>query len=885
MTGRYPVRNGAYSNVSNSKTTDPCGINNRNDTQPTCSDNVFSAQTGLPLSEKTLGDLLKMEGYNTAACGKWNLGETTQHLPHNRGFHSYFGLPYTTIDCTSDTNPRSNAPCIVLHNGTVAQQGFRLSLRNTLDDMYVADVLRHAKASREAGLPWLYYFASQHVHSPQFAPDDLLGTTDRGLFGDALAALDRSVGGVVDGIQGLGIANSTLTVFTSDHGPAQADGRLGGSAGALKCGKGSTYEGGMRVPSIWHWPGHIQPAVSHLFASTLDIVPTFIALAGGTPPSELMLDGFDLSSALLDGAPSPRDEMYYYQGPLLTSVRVGWHKLRLFSVPGESGDTACGPPDGRTVPWAIVPCWGINWPDEDCWDTSLMQDHTQDPLLFDLQSDPSEAMPLDTESAPINAAIVARAQAALGRHNAEMVWAAPAMDAPNDCCVPDLCRKREEGHGCCGATDEKECGAHGFSSGMWKKPSATSLEGCVALCKKCAVCAFVSYSKSRGDCSWYDAGACDLDKLTYEDGSYLSQAVNGTAPLPAASPQVCTSKNVTLSNSVPILDTQGNPLATGEVGVFLNASSVRYGGCNLSWSDPRCRTGDFSTHFHSYFFIATAPPGDTIEMYRTDLKRWERLGPAVLRTHSASSHNMTSLSRPSLAYNPHAQTYVLRFSQHSSSGHEDHFAAAALSPTGPFDTAPARLTCSGASGGSLFVDDDGTGYLVYAAVTVVCIERLDDNFVHGTGAVTRIAPPHIRGGVEADRVGPPAMFRRGSTFSVLFGRACDACPEGSNVFVFTSSTALGKYDYHGDIGSSTGRNPTTRAQQSAIFQVESPVGPNNHTEPAGHGEHYFKRYLWVGNQWAQGAKGRLAFYELEFDGGGELLPLEYRAETSLLLAG
>ena len=176
-----------------------------------------------------------------------------------------------------------------------------------------------------------------------------------------------------------------------------------------------------------------------------------------------------------------------------------------------------------------------------------MQDHTQDPLLFDLQSDPSEAMPLDTESAPINAAIVARAQAALGRHNAEMVWAAPAMDAPNDCCVPDLCRKREEGHGCCGATDEKECGAHGFSSGMWKKPSATSLEGCVALCKKCAVCAFVSYSKSRGDCSWYDAGACDLDKLTYEDGSYLSQAVNGTAPLPAASPQVCTSKNVTRS--------------------------------------------------------------------------------------------------------------------------------------------------------------------------------------------------------------------------------------------------------------------------------------------------------------------------------------------------
>ena len=258
--GRYPVRNGAYSNASNSKTTDPCGINNRNDSQPTCSDNVFSATTGLPLTEKTMADLINPAGCEcrsgrlgplltvaatltrpflrtdrTAAAGKWNLGETLHRLPHSRGFGSYFGLPYTTIDCSSDTNPRGATPCIILHNNTVVEQGYRLSLRNTLDASYSQDIIRHATASRDAGEPWLYYCASQHVHSPQFAPDDLLGSTDRGLFGDALAAFDRSVGTAVDAFDSLGIANSTLTVVTSDHGPAQADGRLGGSAGALKC--------------------------------------------------------------------------------------------------------------------------------------------------------------------------------------------------------------------------------------------------------------------------------------------------------------------------------------------------------------------------------------------------------------------------------------------------------------------------------------------------------------------------------------------------------------------------------------------------------------------------------------------------------------------------
>ena len=891
ITGRYPVRNGAYSNASNSHTTDPCGINNRNDSVPTCSDNVFSAQTGLPLTEKTLGDVLGAEGYRTAACGKWNLGETASHLPHRRGFNSYFGLPYTTIDCSSDINPRGSTPCLILHNGTVVEQGHRLSLRNTLDHMMSADVLRHAKAARDTNTPWLYYFASQHVHSPQFAPDDLLGSTDRGLFGDALAALDRSVGDVVDGFGGLGIVNDTLTVFTSDHGPAQADGRLGGSAGALKCGKGSNYEGGMRVPGIWHWPGHIRPGVSHMLASSLDILPTFAALAGGKLPAGLVLDGFDLSSALLNDAPSPRTEIFYYQGPLLTNVRVGWHKLRLWSVPGEAGDTACGPPDGRKVPWAIVPCWGPNWPDEDCWDTALMVDHRQEPLLFDLRDTPSETLPLDTSREVIEK-IVAQAQAALTRHQAGMVMAEPAMvstapplwkaacrthaashdvfeysqDAPNDCCVPNLCQQAA-GDGCCGGTDTHACGAPGAASGMFPgaHTNITSLAECLKHCQACESCKFLSWSAKRRDCSWYKE--CDLTRLTPVDNSYVSMAVNGTPP--AQDPVLCMTRNVSLSNTLPILDTDGEPLPRGEIGVFLNSSLVRYGGCSWMDRDPRCRDGDFSVHMLAYFYFVR---NNSIEIYRTDLLRFERVGSVVLRGELTKG---AQIARPSLSYNPSAQSYVLRYSEIDSTGRHTHVAAAGASPTGPFaKKLESRLTCTGAAASSTFTDDDGTGYTVYAAGEIVCVERLDGEYVAGTGAVARIHAPTDAPGLA----GPPVMFRRGGQYFVLFGRACESCASrtGPNTWVFTSGAALGSYEFRGDIGTAPGGGSVARAQQSAVFQVESAIRPENGNSNS--------LWVWLGNQWGS-AEGLLSFYELEFDAKGGLLPLQHRAETSLLLAG
>ena len=194
---------------------------------------------------------------------------------------------------------------------------------------------------------------------------DLLGSTRRGLFGDALAALDRSVGRTVHALSTLGARNKTLVIFTSDNGPALADGILGGSTGGLKCGKGSSYEGGMRVPSLWSWPGTIAPTAQpiHGLGSTLDVLPTLLSLAGAKPPKGLLLDGYDLSSWLLarrrgaaaaasstdsiitvsSASPtsSPRSSFFYYQGPLLTAIRFETrYKLTLVSAPGCVGYNA-----------------------------------------------------------------------------------------------------------------------------------------------------------------------------------------------------------------------------------------------------------------------------------------------------------------------------------------------------------------------------------------------------------------------------------------------------------------------------------------------------------------------------------------------------------------
>ena len=404
MTGRLFPRAGVYSNVS--KPGEETGMG------------VFGgiSKGGMLLSEITLPQALKPLGYVSGMVGKWHLGIKEQYLPTNRGFDMYFGCPLTPNGCNSTAGNDSKAlgSCMVFENTTIISQP--ADLRNI--DVPCVEATKDFM-TRNQHRPFFFYFASHHTHMPQFASDTYLNTTERGLFGDSLAELDFSVGQLLDHMKLLGIENRTLVIFTSDNGPALGSMELGGEQGPLKCGKGTTYEGGMREPGIFWWPGVIAPAtITYAIGSQLDIFVTAVKLAGGNLPTDRPIDGMDLSAVLTGESPrGPRDRMFYYSGHVLMAVRLRQYKLHYFTMGSH-----CHP----------------TYPDVDCHsNTELKQ---QDPpLLFDLDKDPKERDPLDTKKFK---AIVDEIQEATDEHRKGMTFGPPMIDEGGDlmnfpCCSPN----------------------------------------------------------------------------------------------------------------------------------------------------------------------------------------------------------------------------------------------------------------------------------------------------------------------------------------------------------------------------------------------------------------------------------------------------------------
>ncbi|KAL7979786.1 hypothetical protein Chor_008124 [Crotalus horridus] len=236
------------------------------------------SQGGLPLAEVTVAELLKERGYTTAMVGKWHLGlgPKGMFLPTNQGFDHFFGIPYS-------------------HDQSILEQPIYFP---RLEGHYSNFAREFILDSAQRKQPFLLYYASHHTHYPQFGSQNYTGRSLRGPYGDALLEFDASVGSLLQALQDAGVHRNTLVFFTSDNGPETMRGSRGGSAGLLKCGKGTTYEGGMREPAVAYWPGRIAPGVTHELASTLDILPTLAALAG-VPLPNVTLDGYDLSPLLL----------------------------------------------------------------------------------------------------------------------------------------------------------------------------------------------------------------------------------------------------------------------------------------------------------------------------------------------------------------------------------------------------------------------------------------------------------------------------------------------------------------------------------------------------------------------------------------------------------
>jgi len=323
LTGRYPIRSGM------------------------CHDqfrvlrNVSTG--GLPAEEITLAELLKTNGYATACIGKWHLGNWANdpaHQPRRHGFDYYFGLPHS-----NDMNP-TNAPLPM--PGARVEQDSRWwnaplyrneqlieqpADQTTLTRRYTEEAVKFIEQNKAR--PFFLYLPHTFPHTPLFASEKFRGQSPRGLYGDVVEELDWSVGEVLNALRTAGLGTNTLVFFSSDNGPWLIMRHAGGSAGPLRDGKGSTWEGGMRVPGIAWMPGRIAPGqVQREFACMMDLFATSLKLAGADVPRDRAIDGADISPILFRGGTMNREPFFYYRGTQLYAARLGPWKAHFLTRPG-----------------------------------------------------------------------------------------------------------------------------------------------------------------------------------------------------------------------------------------------------------------------------------------------------------------------------------------------------------------------------------------------------------------------------------------------------------------------------------------------------------------------------------------------------------------------
>jgi arylsulfatase A-like enzyme len=314
LTGRLPVRSGMAS--SKRRVLFP------------------NSNGGLPAAEMTIAEILKEQNYSTACIGKWHLGHLPPYLPTQHGFDYYYGIPYSndmdrvpkyTFDIFK--NPKSEFWNVPLMRITVVIE--RPANQTTITKRYTEEAIKFIRKNKSQ--PFFLYLAHSMPHVPLFASEQFAGKSMRGLYGDVIEEIDWNVGRIIQTLREENLDSNTLVVFTSDNGPWLLFNEQGGSAGLLKEGKGMTWEGGMREPAIFWWPGHIESGVIADLGSTLDLLPTIVSLAGSQIPKDRVLDGYDLQQVLTGSGKSPRNLMYFYRGTELYALRMGAFKAHFIT--------------------------------------------------------------------------------------------------------------------------------------------------------------------------------------------------------------------------------------------------------------------------------------------------------------------------------------------------------------------------------------------------------------------------------------------------------------------------------------------------------------------------------------------------------------------------
>lgn len=350
LTGRLPIRSGM--NSSKRRVLFP------------------NSGGGIPANEITLAEALKVQGYATACIGKWHLGHLPQFLPTRNGFDYYYGIPYSN---DMEVIKRGDPPLPLMRNEESIEAP---ADQTTLTRHYTEEAIQFIQQNKDK--PFFIYYPQTFPHIPLFASDKFNGKSSRGLYGDVVEEIDWSVGEILREIKAQGLDENTLVVFTSDNGPWLVMDEEGGSAGLLREGKGSTFEGGMREPAIFRWPGKIDAGTTQqAIATSMDLFPTALALAGGTLETDRVYDGQNILPILTGESDEGHEIVYYYWGREVYAIRKGPWKAHFKTH----------------VPYRRQP-------------------HvTQDPpLLYHLEHDPSEQYDLAAENPDIIADLLAEVE-------------------------------------------------------------------------------------------------------------------------------------------------------------------------------------------------------------------------------------------------------------------------------------------------------------------------------------------------------------------------------------------------------------------------------------------------------------------------------------------
>lgn len=275
---------------------------------------------GLNLNEQTIAELLRDNGYATACAGKWHLGDKKGFLPLQQGFEEFYGIPYS-----HDMYPGNNSvypPLPLYKNNKVVKEGPASEQLTQLFTDFSVDFINRNRKS-----PFFLYLAYSMPHVPLAVSGKYNGATGAGLYADVINEIDRSVGRIRAALQKNNIDDNTIVIFTSDNGPWTRFGDHGGSAGPFREGKGTTFEGGHRVPFIIKWQKEIPAGIISGFpVSGVDILPTLVALTGSRNPDR-KIDGLDFSAFLKNPSQKiPDRPIYFYSGSRLEAIRLGRYK-------------------------------------------------------------------------------------------------------------------------------------------------------------------------------------------------------------------------------------------------------------------------------------------------------------------------------------------------------------------------------------------------------------------------------------------------------------------------------------------------------------------------------------------------------------------------------